>query len=109
MTFKEAKDLSEPLSAALADYFKYADDFLWEIDKSQAERPIWTAIDSEDREKLCSILLKWAQKSEIVSTAVQAFVDSHDGLVLFAILGPPAYETAKILAPRGRRRKGSAA
>lgn len=100
-TEAEAEAIKEPLLAALMDYFKYADDFIYATNKKHEQVQIWSSIDYEDAEFLVDVWLRRARTSAKAASHVTAVVHKHEELRVAAIALPRAYQTFMIYFQNG--------
>lgn len=97
----EAEAIKEPLLAALLDYFKYADDFIYATNKKHEQIAIWSSIDYEDAEFLVDVWLRRARTSAKAASHVTAVVNKHEELRVAAIALPRAYQTFMVYFQNG--------
>lgn len=100
-TESEAEAIKEPLLAAMLDYFKYADDFIYATNKKHEHVEIWSSIDHEDAEFLVDVWLRRARTSARAASHVTAVVHKHEELRVAAIALPRAYQTFMVYFQNG--------
>ena len=105
---KEAEALYEPLKAALADYFDYADAYIWHREQhSRADEPIWSNADDDDLNAMVRLMLKRGKRSPAAATVARAIVNSDDYVTTAVFFLPRMVETRQRLraAPKREKRK----
>lgn len=99
--------MQEPFRKALIDEISYIDDYLNLRLRGMGmdEEEVWSNLDNDEEEQLCSILLKMGQKSETVATGIRLVVEFHDYTALAAIIVPRSIKTAQIMKKTTRKRE----
>jgi transcriptional regulator with XRE-family HTH domain len=105
LTAQEASHLTDPVEAALRDYFLYLDQALWKISGDTAHQPIWSDMTDKELQVLCRVWLRLAQRSQVAATAIHSLLSGRDYLAVTMILLPRGAETAHLLRPalRGKQ------
>lgn len=89
---KEQEEKKETLKASLESDFQYLDEYLWSREekagKSTDRMPVWTDMDDEELERVCSALVRWSQKNRAVNATVNAINDSSDYIAVGMAFGP---------------------
>lgn len=98
---REAEEIKEPLLAALMDYFKYADEFIYATHKAHRQVQIWASIDEEEAEILVDVWLAQAKRSAKAASHVVRVVNSHAQLQVGIILVPRFYQTFRVYMDSG--------
>lgn len=93
----EAKELAEPLIAALKDEMEQADRLLWKYTGDPLEQPIWSDVTDKEMESLTNILLKIGQKSPVVATVARTAIDASDYIVAAGVIGPRFMKTVDVI------------
>lgn len=94
---QEAKELQEPLIAALQDELSLVDKALWSLTGDVLQQPVWSDVTDKEMESLTNILLKLGQKSPAVATATRAAIDGSDYISAGVIIAPRFAKTAQII------------
>lgn len=102
---QEAKELQEPLIAALNDELSLVDKALWNLTGDALQQPIWSDISDKEMESLTNILLRLGQKSPAVATATRAAIDGSDYISAGVIIAPRFAKTTQIIRQARTQRK----
>lgn len=105
LSVAEAKALEEPLLSALDANFTYVDQYIWYRTQDETQAPVWSDMDNEDLQILCSVLLKRGQKSPAAAATVRAIVNTSTYLDVAMLMGPRFIKTVQVLkaAPKIER------
>lgn len=98
LTKQEAKELEEPLIAALTTEFELLDKTLWGYTGDPLQQPIWSDITEKEMESLTHIVLKLGQKSTMVATAARVAVDGSDYVTAAVVIAPRFQSTVNIIS-----------
>jgi hypothetical protein len=103
----EARELEEPLKAALLDDCQYADQYIWWRCQDATQSPIWSDIADEEVAVLARLLLKRGQRDAATATMVRAVVNGSDYITALMILIPRTIKTIDAMkrAPKRERPK----
>lgn len=101
----EAKELQEPLVAALTDELGMIDKLLWSYTNDPLQQPIWSDISEKEMESLTNILLKLGQKSPAVATVTRTAVDGSDYVIAATLIGPRFNKTVEVIRDTRRKNK----
>lgn len=103
---REAAALYEPLKAALADYFDYADEYIWYRCKDAAKEPVWSNGDDDELSAIARLMIKRGKRSAGAATVVRAIVNGDDYVTTAVFFVPRMVETQRRLraAPKRERR-----
>lgn len=101
LSAQEAEAMRGPLLAALLDYFKYADEFIYATNKAHKQVSIWSSIDEEDAGVLVDVWLSRARQSAKSASHVVYVVGKHEQLRVGIILLPRFYETFRVYMENG--------
>src|SRR2546430_2610834 len=98
---KEAQDIREPLKAASADYFVYADELIYATHKAHKQVNIWSSIDDEELDILVDVWIARAKKSVKSANHVAGIINRHNELKIGLILAPRFYQTFRVYVDGG--------
>lgn len=102
---QEAKELQEPLIAALNDEFLLADKALWKLVNDPLEQPVWSDISEKEMESLTNIVLRLGQRNPLVASVARTAIDGSDYITAGVVLAPRFVQTAKIIKTARIQRK----
>lgn len=89
---KELEEKKEILKSSLESDFQYIDEYLWSREekagKSSDRMPVWSDMDDEELERVCTVLTRWSQKNKAVAVTVNAINDSADYIAVGMAFGP---------------------
>lgn len=89
---KELEEKKDILKSSLESDFQYLDEYLWSREDkagiSTDHMPIWTDMDDEELERVCTVLTRWSQKNKAVAVTVNAINDSADYVAVGMAFGP---------------------
>ena len=108
LTEREAKELKEPLIAAIEDEFKLIDRLIWSYTGDPIQQPIWSDLSDKEIDSLTGILLKLGQKSPVVATVARTAVDGSDYVVTGMVLAPRFQQTVDVVR-KARKQKAEEA
>jgi hypothetical protein len=90
---REAEEIRIPFLAALMDYFRYTDEFIYATHRAHNHVQIWSSIDEEEAAILVDVWLAKAKTSTISASHITNIVNSHYQLKVGIILAPRFYAT----------------
>ena len=89
---KELDEKKEILKSSLESDFQYIDEYLWSREekagKSTDRMPVWSDMDDEELDRVCTVLTRWSQKNKAVAVTVNAINDSADYIAVGMAFGP---------------------
>lgn len=89
---KELEEKKDILKSSLESDFQYLDEYLWSREEkagvSSDRMPVWSDMDDEELERVCSVLTRWSQKNKAVAVTVNAINDSADYIAVGMAFGP---------------------
>lgn len=112
---KELEEKKEILKSSLESDFQYIDEYLWSREekagKSSDRMPVWSDMDDEELERVCTVLTRWSQKNKAVAATVNAINDSADYIAVGMAFGPRIKRTVdkvretRVERPEKKRRQ----
>lgn len=107
LSSEEARELEEPLIAALRDDLSYIDRYLWYKTGDVTKSPVWSDITIAEVKPIARMMLKRAKVSGQAASAVRAVVDGSDYLTTAMAILPRIVLTVDILkkAPKKERKR----
>jgi hypothetical protein len=97
----EAEEMKETLAAALADDFRYLDEYLASRLKNthpdEEFSAIWDNLDEDEIQKLTSVMVRGGQHNPAMATVARGLVNSRDYVVTAAIVLPRAKKTLDVV------------
>lgn len=105
---QEAKDLQEPLRAALTDELEILDKMIWKLVGDELEQPIWSDISDKEMSTLTDMLLKLGQKSPTVATVSRVAVDGSDYIIAGTVVLPRMKQTVDVIRQARKKQKQDA-
>lgn len=107
LTNEEARELEEPLVAALRDDLSYIDRYLWYRTGDALKTPVWSDITDVEVKPIARMMLKRAKVSSQAASTVRAVVDGSDYLTTAMAILPRVVLTVDTLkkAPKKERKR----